>query len=73
MKKKVLAKSTRAIARLTANVDGKRVGLTQKEVETAMAHLVLLEVACIQLNYRSLCLAVRKAAVKKSKASGERK
>ena len=72
MKKKVLAKSTRAIARLTANVDGKRVGLTQKEVETAMAHLVLLEVACIQLNYRSLCLAVRKAAVKKSKALGER-
>lgn len=65
MKKKTLAKSSRAIARLTANVDGKYKGLTQKEVETAIAHLVLLEMACIQLNYRSLALAIRKNAVRK--------
>ena len=68
MKKKVLAKTTRAIARLTANVDGKRMGLTQKEAEKAMAHLVLLEIACIQANYRSLCYAIRRNAVKKAKA-----
>lgn len=73
MKKKTLVKSSRAIARLTANVDGKYKGLTQKEVETAIAHLVLLEMAMIQLNYRSLVLAVRKVAVKKVSAFKRKK
>lgn len=67
MKKKVIAKSTRSIARLVANLDGKGKGLSQKQVETAFRHFETIEIACILGNARSLALAVRKNAVKKAK------
>ena len=51
MKKKVLAKSPRTIARLVANLDGKYAGLNQKDVEKAMKLMVALEAACIVGNY----------------------
>ena len=69
MKKKTLAKSSRAIARLTANVDGKWNGLTQKGVETMFSMFVALETAIIVSGkYRSLALAVRKVSMRKAKA-----
>ena len=66
LKKKVLAKSPRAIARLVANLDGKYVGLNQKDVEKAMKLMVALEAACILENYRSLTAEIRKSAKRKA-------
>ena len=66
MKKKVLAKSPRKIARLVANLDGKYRGLTQSQVESAMKLMVSLEAACIVGNYRSLTAEIRKSAKRKA-------
>lgn len=66
LKKKVLAKSPRTIARLVANLDGKYRGLTQQQVESAMKLMVALEAACIIGNYRSLTAEIRKSAKRKA-------
>lgn len=61
-KKKVLSTTKRGISRLTANMDGKRKGATQKQVEKAIDLLSKLEVCCILGNYRSLTAVIRKSA-----------
>lgn len=69
MKKKTLAKSSRAISRLTANVDGKWNGLNQKEVAEMFKNFLLLETSIIiSGKYKSMALAIRKLAMKKAKA-----
>lgn len=68
MKKKTLAKSSRAIARLTANVDGLYLGISQQEAERLITNAIRLERACMRANYRSLFLSLRKVAVKQEKA-----
>ena len=69
MKKKTLAKSSRAIARLTANVDGLYAGMSQAAAEQVFENFIDLETSNIILGkYRSLALAARKLAMKKAKA-----
>lgn len=67
-KRKVLSNSTRELARIAANLDGKGEGLSQRMVETAMKHIVTIEAACILSGYFSQMPIIRKLAKKKAEA-----
>ena len=68
MIKKALAKNKREAAVITANLDGKRKGLSQKQVKKAFDYLEALEVASILTRRPSTILKLRKAAKVKAAA-----
>ena len=65
--KLLIKNSTRAYARMVANLDGKWKGITQKEAEKALKLAKDLDVAARALNYKSPLSALNKRSIKEAK------
>lgn len=68
MKRKVISKSKRSLARLVADFDGKYKGITQAEVEKTFTFIVALEAAARLAGYKSPLVMLKSKAIKKAAA-----
>lgn len=72
MERKKVAKNKFDLARKMANMDGKFMGLSQKEAITLIKYLEIIEMASIKAGYKSPSVMIRKNAKKKvSKLKGK--
>jgi len=67
MARKQLVVTKRAYARLAADLDLKYHGVTQKQAETALKHLMILDTLCRVKGYRSPLVMIRKRSAADAK------